>query len=111
MAGKRKDCAVVGSISETLVVLHLLRHGYDVFVGYHGNERIDLVALKNDTVLRIEVRTGRRSKHGNHRMIWPWGPKDREKHLDLLAIVIGDEIHWFNPGPTTEQDNPLPPPE
>ncbi len=57
-AGKR-DTKRIGDRSEIEVMAALNRAGYGVFVPFGENHRFDLVAYKDGTLLRIQVKTGR----------------------------------------------------
>jgi hypothetical protein len=46
-----------GAMSELAVSVDLLQKGYEVFRSISPNSRCDLIAWKNSTLLKIEVRT------------------------------------------------------
>lgn len=78
-----------GAISEMVVASDLLNKGYEVFRSVSQDCSCDLLALKDGSMLRIEVRTGQRNQNGT------LGCSVSEKDLarfDVLAIVIGGEI-------------------
>ena len=80
-----------GDISEYAVVRDFMVRGYHVYKSATGNAPFDMVAYDGKTMLRVEVRSGKRDKAGtlttNH------GNKDL---YDVLAVVeIGGEITYY----------------
>lgn len=89
----RPDTAISGTISELLAGADLLRRGYEVFRAFNPHASCDLVALAPDGVLlRIEVRTGKRSQAG--RVSCARRPTDR---ADFYAIVVDGEVLYEPP--------------
>lgn len=56
--------ATVGAIGEMQVCADLLAKGYEVFRAVSASCSCDIAILKNDKMLRVEARTGYRSKNG-----------------------------------------------
>lgn len=83
----------VGSVSEMLVAVDLMRKGYAVFRALSPACFCDLICIKNGTVLKIECRTG--YKHPfSEKIHFPrktWGD------IDLIAVFVhhDSEIHYF----------------
>ena len=87
---KGKTSATTGAISELRVAVDLLVKGYDVFRALSPNCPCDLAVLKNNKLLRIEVRTAHKSTTGklyNN----PLARDDRD-NIDIYAWVLSDEI-------------------
>jgi hypothetical protein len=82
-----------GAISELLVSADLIKRGYEVFRALSPQSSCDLVALKSNETLRIEVRTGFLSRGGN----LSYG----QSHIgsgryDVLAVALKDgSITYF----------------
>lgn len=92
--------STVGAISELTVCVDLLRRGYDVFRAVDPSCPCDLVALGHGHVLRIEVKTGRRSRGGE--VYCSRNQAQRDRH-DVLAIVTSDGVVRYEPElPTAE---------
>lgn len=75
--------STIGSISELLVCVDLMKKGYSAFRCVSPNAKFDLVAFKLDIFLKIEVTTGTFLPSGKivHTT------KDKN-NFDILAIVI-----------------------
>ncbi len=58
----KRDTKRIGDRSEIEVLTALARTGYLVSVPFGENQRYDLIAEKNNTLLRIQVKTGRLRK-------------------------------------------------
>lgn len=80
----------VGAIQELRVSVDLLTKGYEVFRALSPNCSSDLIAMKNNKILRIEVRTGYYRPKGIQ------FPKDRFK-ADHFAVVLPDQILYMPP--------------
>lgn len=81
----------VGAISELRVSVDLLRQGVHIFRALSPNCPCDLVILRNGIALRVEVRTGYRTKDKMGKIQFPNHRKDKGKY-DVIAIVLPDEI-------------------
>lgn len=94
--GIQRSTSTVGAISELTVSTDLLRRGFDVFRALSPAGPCDLVVLRGDRLLRIEVRTGSRAASG--RITWGKRATDRADHYAVvLHTATGDEIHYFPP--------------
>ena len=78
--------ATSGIVSEYRVIIDLLFKGYDVFHATSPASSCDLAVLKNNKLLRIEVRTGKYSAIGN-----VYKPTANVR-ADILATVLHDRI-------------------
>lgn len=75
-----------GAISEYRVIADLLAKGFEVFRSATLSTSCDLAILKDERLLRVEVRTGKRSSTGKiYRPI-------RKIRTDILATVLPDKI-------------------
>jgi len=79
----------IGAISELRVCADLLAKGYDIFRAVSPSCPCDLVAFKQGTLKRIEVRTATKTQDGE--LNFPLAEKDRGR-FDHLAAVLKDEI-------------------
>ena len=80
-----------GSISELQVCIDLLLMGFEVYSSVSLNARCDLVAIKGDVVLRVEVKTA---------MYISGVPKARgsaTNRFDVLAMVVRGGTVTYSP--------------
>lgn len=93
--GMRLATAVVGGASELIVCADLLLRGAAVYrsVAYHC--MADLVADIGGRLLRVEVRSARRTVQGHLRYPSP-GP---DRVFDVLALVDRDRCVTYRPDP------------
>jgi len=80
--------ATRGAISEWVVAIDLLLKGYEVFHAMSPASSCDLLALKNGTVLRIEVRTGQKTKRGI-------SYSKRRFKADQWAVVVDNQVSYI----------------
>ena len=80
-----------GAASEMTVCSDLLRRGYHVFRSVAPDGICDILILREDGILRVEVKTGYRNKDGS--VMWPKITKQIGCH-DVLAVVVLGEIHY-----------------
>ena len=76
-----------GTIGELRVAVDLLQKGYEVFRSLSPSCSCDLAILKNDKLIRIEVRTAYYSAKEDKYLF----PKPNNK-FDNLALVLVDKI-------------------
>lgn len=81
----------VGAISELKVAYDLMEKGFDVFRALAQNACCDLIAVKNNLMIRIEVRTTIESDNGNIRQVVK--PVD-EGRSDCYAWVTENGITY-----------------
>jgi hypothetical protein len=58
----RRNTKAIGNFSEIMVMAALVRAGYFVAVPLGHNSRYDLIAEKENKLLRVQVKTGRLRK-------------------------------------------------
>jgi len=87
---KGKTSATTGAISELRACVDLLAKGYDVFRALSPNCPCDLAVLKDNKLLRIEVRTGHVSTSG--KLYRTKGKGDEINNIDIYAWVLPDRI-------------------
>lgn len=79
----------IGALGELMVSCDLIKKGYEVFRALSQSCSCDLVALKNEKCVRIEVR------YSNTIYIPTGKGMVNKKHrADVLAIVTGKEITY-----------------
>jgi hypothetical protein len=71
-----------GAHSELIASAYLLRQGYDVYRAVNWTSKADLVAVRGDEILRVQVRTGAQLGNGTFVYTKPVGG-----HHDLLIVV------------------------
>ena len=82
-----------GAVSEMRVTIDLTERGYEVFKSINPSCSCDIAILKNGSLLRVEVTTGRFKPNGG--LLYPNHAKD---NFDILAIVLpSGEINYIPP--------------
>lgn len=85
----------IGALSEIVIASDLMRRGYHIFRAMSPASPFDLVAVNNDQMLRIEVRTGKIQANGDAACTFT---NQDEGRSDVLAIVLmGTEIVYWPP--------------
>jgi hypothetical protein len=84
-----------GAASELIACADLLYRGYEVFRSVSAHASCDMVALKDDIVLRIEVKTGSRNKVTGS-LYYP-KPKNHDVYDILMVVVKGEETVYLTP--------------
>lgn len=87
---KGKSSATTGAISELRAAVDLLVKGYDVFRAVSPSCPCDLAVLKDNKLLRIEVRTIYKSTSG--KLYKNPQKRDDIENIDIYAWVLPDEI-------------------
>ncbi len=92
-------------ISETAVMLNLINRGYDVFVQTTGKSSFDLVAHKDNNLLRVQVKScWKVGENGSYRVMLRSvrvnATENKTKKFDpnscdILAIYLGDGTVQF----------------
>lgn len=77
----------VGAISELIISADLMRKGYSIFRALSPSCFCDVIAIKNDRILKIEIRTGYVSKHNGKYNF----PKKKRGNIDLYGIYSRNE--------------------
>lgn len=75
----------VGAICEVQVSADLMKRGYEVYRTMSHHASCDLVALRNDKLVRIEVRAAKKGQCGTHGV------------YDCLAAVDPDGTIYYRP--------------
>jgi len=81
-----------GAISELIVCADLLDKGYEVFRSISQSCSCDLIAMKNNEIIKIEVKTGRIKSDGN---IGYAIKEEQKNNFDILAIVVNQSITYL----------------
>ena len=81
-----------GAVSELYVIIDLTERGYEVFKSINPSCSCDIAILKNKSLLRVEVTTGRFSPNGS--LMYP---KHNQTNYDILAIVLPSHEIRYNP--------------
>ena len=85
---------VTGKINENIVAIDLLKKGFSVYLAYEDTHPLDLLAIKDNQILKIEVKTG---------IVLPSGlityamKKSQNKKHDILAVVTNLNDIKYNP--------------
>ncbi len=83
-----------GALSELVATVDLTRRGFEVFRAISPNASCDLLAMKDATILRIEVRTGYKTLGGELR--YPRPARDLGRQ-DIYAVVFEDAVTYIPP--------------
>ena len=79
-------------MNEHRVILDLMERGWEVYKAVNGGAPLDLVAVQEDKIIRVEVTVGIRHT--------PTGPicipnkKKERTRFDVLAIVVKGKITY-----------------
>jgi Holliday junction resolvase-like predicted endonuclease len=107
---------IQASLGELRAIETFIRKGYEIFKQYTGKESIDFIALKDDKIYRIEVKSTSIFRHG----IWKVGLRktrnnakgqrvfkfnDYKDNFDLLVVYIypKDAILIYHKDEITDQ--------
>jgi hypothetical protein len=71
-----------GAHSELITCAYLLRQGFDVYRAVNWTAKADLVAVRGNEIIRVQVKTG--GRHYNGTLSYPKPPGDDH---DLLIVV------------------------
>jgi hypothetical protein len=82
---KHLSTGQVGAMTELMVCVDLIKRGYEVFRAVSPASSCDIAILKNNQLLRIEVKTGYRYLNG---AIGSGYGENQKGRFDILAIVI-----------------------
>lgn len=93
------DKLSVGAGNELRVAADLLFRGYEVFRALSPHASCDLAILKDNKLLRVEVRSGRPSLSGGV----PYWPKAKRKTglYDVWAVALPDQVIYLPDGVIT----------
>lgn len=82
-----------GAAAELLVASNLLHRGYDVYRALNPDSKADLIAIKNNSIFRIQVRTVQMNNNSGK----PYQNKRNQVdiHCDILALVIDQNIIYM----------------
>lgn len=93
-----------GAASELLVASELLRAGWDVFRSVSPSARVDLLAEKDEGILRVEVTSGFLTPRG--KLQHP--PKAPMLGCWLAVCVSGSAVRWFKEIEGEWLESPIP---
>jgi Holliday junction resolvase-like predicted endonuclease len=80
--------ATIGTISEMIVCQDLLRLGYYVFRSVSPNSPFDVIASKNGSLIKIEVRTASKKIDGSLNVNKKTG-HENDMYNTIAAVFIG----------------------
>ena len=73
----------IGTLGELLVSVDMMRRGYQVFRALSPGSSCDMLVLKNNEVLRVEVTKGSRHTKDQTKL---WWPKHAPERYDIIAV-------------------------
>ena len=62
-----------GTIGELQVQIELLKRGFDVFENICDDNGIDLICIKNKKIMKIQVKTAKKTSLDKHSGVWRYG--------------------------------------
>ncbi len=80
----------MGARSEHLAVVHLLDEGFSVFRAVGAHAPYDLIAVRGQTVLKVEVRSGTRWKGSDRKDGFSKKVNDPSNPPDIFLVVFPD---------------------
>jgi hypothetical protein len=95
---------VVGTISELLVAADLLARGWEVYLSITRSRGHDAIAIKNERIVTIEVRSACRNRYGS--LSFNRTSRDRSQ---VYALVVSGEPVIYKPDIDDPNAPPLPP--
>ena len=84
--------STVGAMHELIVCVDLLKKGFSVFRSVTPNCSCDLAILKNNKLLKIEVKTGYKV---NGKIQYPHLSEENKQNHDVLAVVVHGETYYI----------------
>jgi predicted nucleic acid-binding Zn ribbon protein len=95
------DPVRAGAMAEHVAIIDLMRHRFDVYRAVSSASSCDLVAIRDEEIIRIEVRCGYYTKSKGVRCN---RKKSDQGKSDMYAMVVnGREVHYDPPLPGTEK--------
>lgn len=86
-----------GAVSELIAAADLLNNGFEIFRALSQHCSCDLIAMKDNVMHRIEVRTGTVYK-GSGKLNFPYNSRRDEGRFDVLAVVVDSgRITYMSP--------------
>lgn len=80
-----------GAVSELVACVDLARLGYEVFRAISPHSSCDLIVLKGERTIRVEVRTGYKTLSGE--LKWPQPDRD-DGRQDVYAVVFENTVTY-----------------
>jgi len=83
-----------GTLGEIAVAKYLMQMGIPTFVDMGDNTKVDLIALKNDVPIKIQVKAYKRQKGKSNVIVYntKTGPgykyRYKEKDFDVMAVYL-----------------------
>jgi hypothetical protein len=101
-----------GDIGEAAAIAWLTRAGYGVWVPLGHSPDADLIAQRDDRLLRIQVKTSTAFRNGRYEVSlttkggnrsWSGRAKDLDPgRYEFLFVLVGDGRQWFIPAAAIE---------
>ena len=88
--GKQPTNVTLGAMQEYKVMLLLMERGFDVFRAVSPSASCDLIAMKDGSMKRIEVRTARYIGKNGDKINYP----KKNIRADIVALVLPNKIEF-----------------
>ena len=89
--GRKLPTGSIGTLSELIVSVDLLKRGFYVFRSMTPNSPCDLIIEKEGWTIRLEVKTGNRSIGASKKIYFGQVRPKYLSRIDSLAVVIPEE--------------------
>jgi len=83
----------IGAASELLAAADLMMKGWEVFRALSPNSHCDLLAEKDGTTMRLEVRTGRYILGSDLRL--SYSTRNSDGKFMIVVTVIDKKVHYI----------------
>lgn len=90
------DAHLTGALNELRVQTHYTRNGWDVFTPIHNKTRADFIAVKQEIVIRVQVKTAQYNNGYIQSRLDIGGTTYTKEDCDVIAFVL-DERLWIAP--------------
>ena len=84
----------IGNVGELAIASDLVARGYDVFFPYGDVSHIDIIAVKNDRIIKLQVKTSKTTKKGSanlgHFQNRRSGLRYTTQNIDYIALYVID---------------------
>lgn len=85
----------VGAMSELLVSIDLMKKGYDVYRALSPASGSDIIAIKGETILKLEIRTGHYSKRSDGSVGLNYVTKRLDGKHPVVFTYADYKIHYI----------------
>ena len=92
----KQDAHLTGALNELRVQAYYTKCGWDVFSPIHNKTRADFIAVKNNLIVRVQVKTAQYNNGYVQARLDVNGKTYTEDECDVVAFIL-DEKLWIAP--------------